>query len=69
MSGAIRRYSIAREYELASFAFEDAHEQFQIAQQARKSDAERRAKVAAAKYMSDGFRHLSLADQLLQEIN
>ena len=68
MSGAIRRYSVQREYDLARWAFDSAHEQFQMAE-ASQGEVEQRAKRSAAQFMSDGFRHLSLADQLLQEEN
>ena len=65
MAGAIRRYSMAREYELASLAFQDAADLFEMAE-ASQGDAERKAEAAAAKSMSEAFGHFSLATQLDQ---
>jgi hypothetical protein len=67
MAGALRRYSAQREYDLARASFDAAREQFEMAQQASQGEVERRCEVSAAKYMSDGFSHLSLAESLLQE--
>ena len=68
MSGSIRRYSAQREYDLAWAAFDSAHEQFLMAE-ASQGEVEQRAKRSAARFMSDGFGHLSLATQLDQGDN